>query len=302
MNKLIEIGVAGFRIDAAKHIWPHDMQAILDSLNNLNTDHGFAAGSRAFIYQEVSDYGGQMITREEYTPMGAVTEFRHGAKMNVLFNNGDKLKYMSNWGTGWSFLPSEQALIFIDNHDTQRGHGEALTYKSARRYKMAVAFMLAYPYGIPRVMSSFDFEVSDDGPPTNDGGNTILSPKINADNSCGNGWICEHRWRQIYNMVGFRNSVAGTSVNNWWDNGNDQIAFCRGNKGFVAFNQENYDLNQWLNTCLPAGTYCDVISGTKSGSSCTGKRVDVNGDGYAQISISNNDEDGVLAIHIGSKL
>lgn len=26
MNKLIDIGVAGFRLDAAKHMWPHDME------------------------------------------------------------------------------------------------------------------------------------------------------------------------------------------------------------------------------------------------------------------------------------
>ncbi|XP_055845375.1 alpha-amylase 1-like [Episyrphus balteatus] len=299
MNKLIDIGVAGFRLDAAKHMWPQDMQVILKSLNNLNTKQGFAPGSRPFIFQEVIDNGGDVISRDEYTPLGAVTEFRHSAKIGNMFRNGDKLKYLRNWGEGWSFLPTKYSLIFVDNHDNQRA--EALNYKSAKKYKMAVAFMLSFPYGNPRVMSSFDFRNSDDAPPSSDGQN-ILSPKFNADDSCANGWICEHRWRQIYNMVGFRNAVAGTSVNNWWDNGGDQIAFCRGNKGFVAFNQEYYNLNQRLYTCLPAGTYCDVISGKKVGSSCTGKRIDVGQDGRAQININNNDEDGVLAIHIGSRI
>jgi hypothetical protein len=73
---------------------------------------------------------------------------------------------------------------------------------------MAVAFLLAYPYGYPRVMSSFDFSDSDQGPPQDANGN-IVSPIINRDDTCGNGWVCEHRWRQIYNMVGFRNVVAG---------------------------------------------------------------------------------------------
>jgi alpha-amylase len=54
---------------------------------------------------------------------------------------------------------------------------------------------------------------------------------LNSDLSCGGGWICEHRWRQIYNMVRFRNTAEGQSVQNWWDNGNNQIAFSRGNKG-----------------------------------------------------------------------
>ncbi|XP_055858833.1 alpha-amylase A-like isoform X2 [Episyrphus balteatus] len=299
MNKLIDIGVAGFRLDASKHMWPHDMEVILNSLNDLNIEQGFAPGSRPFIYQEVIDNGGEAITREEYTHLGAVTEFRHSSKIGIVFNNGDKLKWLNSWGTGWGFLPSEQALIFVDNHDNQRA--EALNYKSSRRYKMASAFMLAYPYGIPRVMSSFAFEASDDSPPSADG-ETILSPEIYDDDSCGNGWVCEHRWRQIYNMVGFRNAVEGTSVNNWWDNDGDQIAFCRGNRGFVAFNLENYDLNQRLYTCLPAGTYCDVITGNRSGDSCSGKQVVVDKDGSAQISISTADEDGVLAIHIGSRV
>jgi alpha-amylase len=43
--------------------------------------------------------------------------------------------------------------------------------------------------------------------------------------------MCEHRWRQIYNMVRFRNTAGFQTVQNWWDNGNNQIAFSRGNKG-----------------------------------------------------------------------
>jgi alpha-amylase len=36
----------------------------------------------------------------------------------------------------------------------------------------------------------------------------------------------------------------GTVVEQWWDNGDKQIAFCRGQKGFIVFNdQYNTDLN-----------------------------------------------------------
>ena len=69
--------------------------------------------------------------------------------------------------------------------------------------------MLAYPYGYSRVMSSFFFDDSDQGPPQ-DRNENILSPTINSDGTCGNGWVCEHRWREIFNMVEFRNVVAGT--------------------------------------------------------------------------------------------
>ena len=34
--------------------------------------------------------------------------------------------------------------------------------------------------------------------------------------------------------------ALGTGLNDWWDNGDYQIAFCRGGKGFIAFNDQ-YD-------------------------------------------------------------
>jgi alpha-amylase len=52
MNHLIDIGVAGFRLDASKHMWPGDIKAIVDKLHNLNISW-FPEGSRPFIYQEV---------------------------------------------------------------------------------------------------------------------------------------------------------------------------------------------------------------------------------------------------------
>lgn len=104
---------------------------------------------------------------------------------------------------------------------------------------MATAFMLAHPYGNDnvRVMSSFAFEHTDQGPPQDHSGN-IISPQFNGEGACTNGWVCEHRWRQIYNMVAFRSFVKGTDIKNWWDNGGQQIAFSRGNKGFVAFSNQ----------------------------------------------------------------
>lgn len=99
--------------------------------------------------------------------MGAVTEFRHSNEIGKAFNGGNDLKWLQNWGPAWEFLPSEQAFIFVDNHDNQRGHGAGgkniLTHKAPQRYVMATAFMLAHSYGIPRVMSSFYFDSSDQG-------------------------------------------------------------------------------------------------------------------------------------------
>ncbi|XP_077293316.1 alpha-amylase 2-like [Arctopsyche grandis] len=303
MNNLVNLGVAGFRIDAAKHMWPRDLSVIYGRLNDLNTAQGFPSGSRPYIFQEVIDLGGEAISRDEYTPLGAVTEFKAGAELGRCFRGQNPLKYLATWGEGWGLIKSGESLIFVDNHDNQRGHGAGggaiLTYKDAKQYKAAIAFMLAHPYGTTRIMSSFAFSDPEVGPPM-DGSQNIISPSINPDGTCGNGWVCEHRWGPISAMAGFRNEVSGTAMSNWWDNGNNQIAFCRGNKGFIAINIEGGELRESLNTCLPAGSYCDIISGGKGGSGCNGKTVTVDGSGRANIEISGGGDDAVLAIHTGS--
>lgn len=63
MNHLINLGVAGFRVDAVKHMWPGDLQAIFNRLNNLNSMYGFPGGARPFITQEVIDLGGEAISK-----------------------------------------------------------------------------------------------------------------------------------------------------------------------------------------------------------------------------------------------
>lgn len=203
-------------------------------------------------------------------------------------------------------MASGSALTFVDNHDNQRGHGaggsNVLTYKTSKNYKMATAFHLSWPYGIPRIMSSFSFTNTDQGPPA-DGNGNLISPQFNAEGACTNGWVCEHRWRQIYNMVKFRNAVGTAAVANWWENASGkQIAFSRGNRGFIAFNLDSYDINTTIYTGLPSGTYCEVSSGHKSGSSCTGKTISVDGSGNAFINLPNSGDDGFVAIHVDAKL
>lgn len=78
------------------------------------------------------------------------------------------MHWLNNWGPGWGFIQdSQDALVFVDNHDNQRGHGAGgsniLTNKQPKQYKMAIAFMLAHPYGTPRIMSSYHFTNSDAG-------------------------------------------------------------------------------------------------------------------------------------------
>ncbi|XP_026461805.1 alpha-amylase 1-like [Ctenocephalides felis] len=306
LNKLVDLGVAGFRVDAAKHMWPSDLAFIYNAVRNLNTAYGFNDGARPFIYQEVIDLGGEAVSKNEYTNIGRVTEFKFSAEIGRAFRGHNALKWLVNWGPAWGMLPDDKALVFVDNHDNQRGHGsggsEILTHKQPKQYKMAIAFTLAHPYGLPRLMSSFGFSNSDQGPPQDQSGN-IVSPQFDANTgACTNGWICEHRWRQIYSMVAFRNVVQNNKIQHWWDNGSNQIAFARGCAGLAVFNNENQqNLQQTLQTCLPAGRYCDVISGKAENGRCSGKTVEVSPDGKAYVEILHSEDDGVLAIHIGKQ-
>lgn len=131
----------------------------------------------------------------------------------------------------------------------------------------------------------------------------MISPEINRNGTCSNGYVCEHRWRQVFSMAEFRRVVSGTSVEHWWSKVEEQVAFCRGNKGFIAFNNgDGGDLEETLQTCLEMGIYCDVISGRFVDGKCTGKSVNVGLDGRAHISIKSWEQEGVIAIHVNSKM
>lgn len=53
LNRLIDLGVAGFRFDAFKHMKADDLEYILNRMKILNTNYGFAPNSRPFVMGEV---------------------------------------------------------------------------------------------------------------------------------------------------------------------------------------------------------------------------------------------------------
>lgn len=299
LNHLVKLGVAGFRVDASKHMWPSDLTNIYARLDRLNTTFGFPKNSPPFIYQEVIDLGGEAVTRQEYTEFGAVTEFLSSALIGSAFQRKTTLQSLRYWGPQLGFLPTEQSLVFVDNHDNQRGHGAGgdtiLTYKNDTSYKMAISFLLGHPFGVVRIMSSFNFTNSDQGPPQDENGN-IISP----DETCSNGWVCEHRWKEIINMIIFRNIVKETLIVNWRNYLPNQISFQRGTKGFMAFNNdESNDLRINMRLTLPPGLYCDVISGIVQLFKCSGRSVVVGIDGRIDLTLASGT---FLAIHVGAKV
>jgi alpha-amylase len=288
---LAQLGVDGFRIDAAKHIKTEDIAAILAIVNQ-------AVEPDPYIYQEVLDPGNEAIHKQEYYPNGRVVEAEYGRQVSEKFMDiNGSIAQLETLGESWGLMPSEKAIVFIDNHDKQRGHGGGgnyLTYKAGKLYDLANVFMLAFPYGTPQVMSSYAFSNSDQGPPANEKGQTT-SVYQNGTAQCFEAWICEHRHPSIASMVQFRNTVPPESpVMHWWSNGQNQIAFSRGTSGFVAINRSPQPLTQIFQTSLAAGTYCNILSNDYHPDQPCPSLVTIDAQGQTTITVA---EMSAVAVH-----
>jgi alpha-amylase len=313
---LVQAGVRGFRIDAAKHIAPVDLDAILAKVAAA------VEPSRApYYFFEVIDNGMEAIHVSDYLDVGraygaavGITNFQFaGIGDHFLNDNGHALVDLRTTADDTAkLLASERAVVFTNNHDTQRNAG--IFYQDVPYYDLATVFLLAWPYGYPSLMSSYAFDRTtangrDLGPPS-DAGNHTTNVYVGAADapSCAaspatapaSSWVCEHRVRSAANMVGFRRATMDApTVANFWDDGKNQIAFGRGDKGFVVINREDGALTRAFMTGLAAGTYCDIVGGDFSGGACTGTTVAVAADGTASITAAGNT---AVAIHVNARL
>lgn len=306
MADLYALGARGYRIDAAKHVNDDELALLLDALRAK-----LPADARYFVVQEVVDDTGAQW-KPAYYDTGRVDEFAYSAGITAAFlnRNDQKIADLQAPDSIPFLAPSDAAVPFVDNHDSQRGRvgrGQFLTYKRGAVYALANVFMLAYPYGFPRLMSSFVFSDTEAGPPSDAAGETtpIFAASSTTPN-CGlspGQWVCEHRWGPIAGMVGFRNFThANGEVTDWWSNPDDgnQVAFGRGDAGFVVINRSEAPLAQTLPTSLAPGTYCDVTTGDLlAAGGCSGGTVEVAADGSITVDVPPM---RALAIHIGAKL
>jgi len=79
-----------------------------------------------------------------------------------------------------------------------------------------------------------------------------------------------------------------------------QIAFGRGDRGFVVINREEGALSRTFQTGMPAGVYCDVIQADfdATAGACSGPTVTVGPDGQATIGVNGF---SAVAIYGGAK-
>jgi alpha-amylase len=311
---LARLGVAGFRIDAAKHIQQVELDAIVKLVNTT-----LAGESRSLPYwfAEVSDDQVEAVTNRDYFGLGYssggasdITEFIFtGTGNKFRGTNGERIAQLNPKGApgnqfseqAWGLLPSDKAVVFLQNHDTQ--HNCGLGYRDGQTFRLANVWMLAQPYGYPSVLSSFAFSCPSGnsmGPPSDTDGWTLpIRCAASLETAVIGQWVCEHRDPYLASMVRFRRIVAGTDITNWWDNGANVIAFSRGSRGFVAINRESASVTFTVATGLTAGTYCDRLSGGVRGTGCAGSLVVVSSGGSVTLTLPAT---SALAIDVTTKL
>ncbi|KAF5378001.1 hypothetical protein D9757_009843 [Collybiopsis confluens] len=275
-NDLMSLGIDGLRLDAAKSIPPADLEAISAQFTK-----------KPYLTQEVIFGNGEPVTPELYTGIGNVQEFRYTFALSSAFSGGgiSSLQNLNSW------IASSDANVFVTNHDTERDGG-ALTFQSpSNEYVTGMIFSLAYPYGnTVTILSSYQFSTFDDGAPNGGAG------ECSGTGGTG-GWLCQHRWVAVTGMVGFRNHVGPTAaLTNWVSPQSQQIAFGRGSLGFVAINNADSAWSTTFTTSLPAGSYCDVVSGTSTSGKCTGLGITVSGGKFTATVPARS----AIAIHTGA--
>lgn len=253
LNDLLSLGVAGFRIDAAKHIFTSDVRAIVDQLPE---------GTR--IIHEVIRGGGEPVQPEQYLDSGDVWEFDYARNMRSYFKR-EVITPAASRARFLRFTPSNQTVSFVSNHDTER-NGETLSYRDARYFELATAMMLAEDYGQPMLYSSYAFDSYDAGPYETLAGvgdvscEATTAPKADYKNS---EWICQHRWQSTVNMVRFRDVVQDAPiVEKYVERG--VYGFAREGKGYFITNVfDNQQMQVRVQTTLPDGEYVDLIDGNR---------------------------------------
>ncbi len=302
---LARIGVAGFRIDAAKHIQQVDLDSIIWAVNTTLTGEGRPL---PYVYLEFVGNGqGEALAPRDYYGVGYssggaadVTDFTFtgvGDKFRGI--GGQYIAQLNPNGTpgnqfseaAWGLLPTAKAVAFLQNHDTQ--HQCGLRYVHGNTFRLANVWMLAQPYGYPSILSAYAFDcgAGNSMGPLSDGSGWTLpvtcAASLEAATSPGQ-WVCEHRDPYILNMVAFRRVVAGTAIGQWWDNGLNAIAFSRGDRGFVAINNQTVTVADSVATGLAPGTYCDRLTGgiAAGGAVCAGTTVTVDPAGGVAFSLA----------------
>lgn len=305
LNALLTLGIDGFRIDAAKHQAAASLQAVMNSVKSAHPTTN--KGEAIWVTQEIVPDG--EVIRSDYFPIGTINEFQFAYAMRDAWRNANgsspstiptMMGTWNNWGGTWGFVQPSNATVFVNNWDTERNGstldasnftGATNDTQGSHRYDLANIFMLAQGYGEAQLHSGFRFSNQDQDRPG-------ASPYAGGVAQINVNWDFIHRWSDIAPMVKFRSAANGQAQANWVTGSANQIAFSRGNVGFVALNNSTSAWNKTFYTGLPAGTYCNIVHGVKNagGTACASDSVSVNASGNATFTVAADGGSTVPAV------
>jgi len=257
IRHLFEIGVRMLRVDAGAHMYPDSMaQILLPFPMEYITFELYPQMLGGNVKEQVGAMG--TITNFEYGKTVAERLFDTWDGLNSSQPAGFyklvdlqppipeyRCDHPPPCDNPYSLYDESLSIIFLDNHDQQRMLWKGVPrdtkvspvckydgtdikncwpmYKHGLDYHLGMLFMLVWPYGdAVRLMSSYAFESSDQGPPgvrqdsrhdpvapVRCRGTPDTSPVTKQyDSDQDKAWVCEHRWMGVAAMVRVRQLLA----------------------------------------------------------------------------------------------
>lgn len=268
LANLHEMGVYGFRVDAAKHMGYTDLESIFQKVQSK------LGGVRPPAYYEVIGANGEAadIQPNKYTGNGntVVTDFGYVGSMTDVFQNENFGNALNLGGS----LGSDNSEVFVNNHDDEFHRCSAGTCsmptQNNDKYTMAQSWLVVWPYGkVRQVYSGYSFSEHDPAGP-------ISSAR------CEGGWLCQHREPMVLNAFRFARATRDQAVTSKaYSDG--ALWINRGSKGFYVMNTTGSDFTKEFSVEVPDGTYCDILGAIDP---CGGNSVTVS-NGKATISVKS---------------
>lgn len=222
---LLEIGVRGFRIDAAKHVPVGHINGIVDD----------EISSKAFVFAEVIPEQNYQIIREVLTSTPiSLYDFPLFYKLRKSFDWGESFKILEEYERN-SLINRFKALTFVITHDIP--NNESMKNQAFNNIEDE---LLAYTYILGR-----------------DGGCPLLftdkGDNQDAVDSFNNRWKDLYKHSEIKQMIEFHNFAHGSNMEFTYVS-DGVIVVERLSKGFFAINKTAYPVEIEVNFSSLNGT------------------------------------------------
>lgn len=228
---LIDLGAAGFRIDAAKHV-------PVTHLNRITDDSALRAVQ---IFAEVIPNAHYEILKETlYNTNLSLYDFPLFHKMRKAFKWGESLRRIYHQEEH-PLISRFRAITFANTHDIPNNEAMAdQMFYDLGEELLATAYILGRDGGCPLIF-------------------TDKGDNIHETESFGNRWKNFYRDPTLKQMIRFHNHAHGSPMRSVWvDDG--IIAYERVGRGFFAINKTSDEAQLRLSFSSLAGPLHDVLS------------------------------------------